>query len=192
VRTGLGGMPGTHRRADPLEDTGVMDRGRAETFLRLLAEAELRHETTHPRDSAPVPLDVPGSGRDVAAFLRQPAVAAMLRALPGRQREAITLQYDAGLSEAETAATMRISRGAVKAHTARGISMLRAARETRYVPDTRYVPESRYARVSRLAQVLTGVGALEEEVADQILDDVQLALAARQAGSGGQRMEWLA
>jgi hypothetical protein len=87
---------------------------------------------------------------------------------------------------------MRISRGAVKAHTARGISMLRAARETRYVPDTRYVPESRYARVSRLAQVLTGVGALEEEVADQILDDVQLALAARQAGSGGQRMEWLA
>ncbi len=157
-----------------------MNRGRAETFLRLMAEAELRHETTHPRDSALLPPDVPGSGRDVAVLLRQSAVAAMLRALPARQREAITLQYDAGLSEAETAATMRISRGAVKAHTARGISMLRAARETRY------------ARVSRVAQVLTGVGALDEEVADQILDDVQLALAARQAGSGGQRMGWLA
>ena len=107
-----------------------MNRGRAETFLRLLAEAELRHETTHPRDSALLPPDVPGSGREVVALLRQPAVAAMLRALPDRQREAITLQYHADLSEAETAATMRISRGAVKAHTARGISMLRAALET--------------------------------------------------------------
>ncbi|MGP0024042.1 MAG: RNA polymerase sigma factor [Streptosporangiaceae bacterium] len=157
-----------------------MNRGRAETFLRLMAEAELRHETTHPRDSALLPPDVPGSGHDFAALLRQSAVAAMLCALLARQREAITLQYHAGLSEAETAATMRISRGAVKAHTARGISMLRAARETRY------------ARVSRVAQVLTGVGALDEEVADQVLDDFQLALASRQAGSGGQRMGWLA
>ncbi len=157
-----------------------MNRGRAETFLRLLAEAELRHETTHPRDSAPLPPDVPGSGRDVAALLRQPAGAAMFRALPGRQREAVTLQYHAGLSEAETAAAMRISRGAVKAHTARGLSMLGAE------------PKTRYARASRVAQVLTGVGALDEEVADRILDDFQFALAARQAGSGGQRLEWLA
>jgi hypothetical protein len=156
-----------------------MNRGGAETFLRLMAEAELRDETTPPRDSALLPPDVPGSGREVAALLRQSAVAAMLRALPVRQREAITLQYHAGLSEAETAATMRISRGAVKAHTARGISVLRAARETRYTG------------VSRVAQVLTGVGALDEEIADQILDDFQLALASRQAGSGGQRMEGL-
>ena len=37
------------------------------------------------------------------------------------------LRYDAGLSEDEIAAAMRISRGAVKSHTARGLSALRAA-----------------------------------------------------------------
>ena len=39
------------------------------------------------------------------------------------------LRYYANLSEAEIAATMRISRGAVKSHTARGMSALRAALE---------------------------------------------------------------
>jgi Sigma-70, region 4 len=157
-----------------------MNRERAETFLRLLAEAELRRVTAGPSDSAPPP-DVAGAEREAVGLLRLSAVAAMVRDLPGRQREAITLRYHAGLSEAETAATMRISRGAVKAHTARGISMLRAELETR--PN---------ARLRRVVRVLTGVGALDKEVADQILDDFKLALGARQAGSGAQRMEWRA
>jgi DNA-directed RNA polymerase specialized sigma24 family protein len=42
-------------------------------------------------------------------------------------------------------------------------------------------------RVARVAQVLTAVGALDEEVADQILGDLELALAIRQAGSAGRR-----
>ena len=102
----------------------------------------------------------------------------MLRALDDRQREAITLQYQAGLSEAETAATMRISRGAVKAHTRNGISTLRAALETGY-------------RARRVAQVLTAVGALDEQVAVQILEDFRLILAVRRAGSARQRMQRL-
>jgi RNA polymerase sigma factor (sigma-70 family) len=53
----------------------------------------------------------------------------MLRELPDRQREAIVLRYYADLSEAEIAATMGISRGAVKSHTARGMAALRAALE---------------------------------------------------------------
>ena len=57
------------------------------------------------------------------------AVAAVLRELPERQREAIVLRYYADLSEAEIAATMRISRGAVKSHTARGMAALRVALE---------------------------------------------------------------
>jgi DNA-directed RNA polymerase specialized sigma24 family protein len=113
TKPGLPGYPGTYRRAGPpgaqLEDTDGMNRERAETFLRLVAEAELRQLTTDPRDSAPLP-DVPGAEREAAGLLRRPAVVAMLRALDDRQREAITLQYHAGLSEAETAATMRISR----------------------------------------------------------------------------------
>ncbi|HTQ88039.1 MAG TPA: sigma factor-like helix-turn-helix DNA-binding protein, partial [Streptosporangiaceae bacterium] len=44
-----------------------------------------------------------------------------------RQREAIVLRYYADLSEAEIAAAMKISRGAVKSHTARGMAALRTA-----------------------------------------------------------------
>ena len=58
-----------------------------------------------------------------------PAVVEALRRLPGRQREAIVLRYYADLSEAEIATTMKISRGAVKSHTARGMTALRAALE---------------------------------------------------------------
>lgn len=43
------------------------------------------------------------------------------------------------------------------------------------------------ARVMRVARILTAVHALEAEVADQILDDFELALGARQTGSAGQR-----
>lgn len=154
-----------------------MDRERAETFLRLRAEAELRRVAAHRRNGT-LP-EVPGAEQDVAALLRGPAAAAALGDLPGREREAITLRYQAGLSEAEAAATMGISRGAVNAHTARGISMLRTAPERRSC-----------ARVRRVAQALTGVGVLDEEVAEQILDDFKRALAARQVSSGGQRMDW--
>jgi Sigma-70, region 4 len=157
-----------------------MDRERAETFLRLLAEEELRRVTAYRRDSAPPP-EVPDGEREAAALLRRPAAAAMLRDLPDQQREAITLQYHAGLSEAETAATMRISRGAVKAHTGHGIEMLRAGLEMRS-----------HVRVRKVAQVLTGVGALDGQVADQILDDLARALTARQAHLAANRIGWLA
>ena len=55
------------------------------------------------------------------------AVIAALRGLPDRQREALVLRYYADLSEAEIAATMGISRGAVKSHTSRAVSALRTA-----------------------------------------------------------------
>jgi len=43
------------------------------------------------------------------------------------------------------------------------------------------------ARVARVARALTAVGALDAEVADQVLEDFGLALGARQAGSCSQR-----
>ena len=48
-----------------------------------------------------------------------------LRRLPLRQREALVLRYYLDLSEAQIASAMGISRGAVKSHTARGMSSLR-------------------------------------------------------------------
>jgi RNA polymerase sigma-70 factor (sigma-E family) len=51
-------------------------------------------------------------------------VMAALRALPGRQREAVVLRYYLDLSEDETAQAMRVSRGTVKSATSRGRAAL--------------------------------------------------------------------
>jgi len=59
----------------------------------------------------------------------QPEAPQVRRSRGDRQREAIVLRYYADLSEAQIAAAMGISRGAVKSHTARGMSALRAALE---------------------------------------------------------------
>jgi DNA-directed RNA polymerase specialized sigma24 family protein len=62
-------------------------------------------------------------------LVERSAVVAALRKLTDRQREAIVLRYYADFSEAEIAAAMGISRGAVKSHTARGMAALRAELE---------------------------------------------------------------
>jgi RNA polymerase sigma-70 factor (sigma-E family) len=89
----------------------------------------LRQRAVAGQNPRPAPPDTPAAERSARAFLEQPAVAAVLRELPERQREAIVLRYYGDLSEAEIAATMRISLGAVKSHTARGMAALRAALE---------------------------------------------------------------
>ena len=89
----------------------------------------LRHRTVAGSDLQQVLPDTPGAEHEAPGLLEQPAARAALRGLPERQREAIVLRYDAGLSEGEIAAAMGISRGAVKSHTARGLSALRAALE---------------------------------------------------------------
>jgi RNA polymerase sigma-70 factor (sigma-E family) len=110
--------------------------GDAENALAYLRQAVvnrsrsvLRHRTVASKNLQQAPPDMPPAEHGALAFLDQPAVAAVLRELPDRQREAIVLRYYADLSEAEIAATMGISRGAVKSHTARGMAALRAALE---------------------------------------------------------------
>jgi hypothetical protein len=46
----------------------------------------------------------------------------------------------------------------------------------------------RRIRVGRVADLLTAIGALDDEVADQIMADFDLALAARQADARGRRV----
>jgi RNA polymerase sigma-70 factor (sigma-E family) len=70
--------------------------------------------------------DEPSAEAGAIALLERSAVVAALRRLPDRQREAIVLRYYADLSEADIAATMGISRGAVKSHTARGMAALKS------------------------------------------------------------------
>ena len=93
------------------------------------ARSVLRHRTVIDKNMQKAPPDMPSAEHGALVLLERHAVVAALRDLPGRQREAIVLRYYADLSEAEIATAMGISRGAVKSHTARGMSALRAALE---------------------------------------------------------------
>lgn len=75
---------------------------------------------------APKPApDEPSAEHAALALLERSAVAAALRSLPQRQREAIALRYYADFSEADIAKAMGISKGAVKSHTARAMASLK-------------------------------------------------------------------
>jgi RNA polymerase sigma-70 factor (sigma-E family) len=89
----------------------------------------LRHRTVIDKNVQKAPPDMPSAEHGALVLLERHAVVAALHGLPERQRQAIVLRYYADLSEAEIAATMRISRGAVKSHTSRGMTALRAALE---------------------------------------------------------------
>ena len=152
-----------------------MNRERAETYLRLVAEAELRRAATAPYEGAASPAVMPGAGPGALAVRQRSAVAAALYDLPTWQREVLALQYYGNLSEAETADALGISRGAVHSHSAHAMSALRAALET-----------GTSSRVAQVAQVLTAVRAIDREVADQIVDGFVLALGTRRVGAAGQ------
>jgi RNA polymerase sigma-70 factor (sigma-E family) len=89
----------------------------------------LRHRLVVEKNLQNAPPDMPSAEHGAFVLLERSAVVAALRDLPDRQREAIVLRYYADLSEADIAATMGISRGAVKSHTARGMAALRTALE---------------------------------------------------------------
>jgi len=92
----------------------------------------LRHRTVIDKNAPKPAPDEPSAEHGAMALLERTAVIAALRELPERQREALVLRYYGDLSEAQIAAAMGISKGAVKSHTARGMSALRTTlmRET--------------------------------------------------------------
>lgn len=73
--------------------------------------------------SACIP-DGPGAEPGAVTLPEPCALQAALRCLPDRQREAIVLRYYVGLPVAETAASMRVSKGAVRRYAARGMAAL--------------------------------------------------------------------
>ena len=89
----------------------------------------LRHRMVVEKNAPKPAPDMPSAEHGAMALLERSAVIAALRGLPERQREAIVLRYYADLSEADIAAAMRISRGAVKSHTARAMAALKAVLE---------------------------------------------------------------
>jgi RNA polymerase sigma-70 factor (sigma-E family) len=89
----------------------------------------LRHRSVVDKNLQKASPDMPSAEHGALARLERSAVVNALRKLPERQREAIVLRYYADFSEAEIASAMKISRGAVKSHTARGMASLRAELE---------------------------------------------------------------
>jgi RNA polymerase sigma-70 factor (sigma-E family) len=111
----------------------LRDHEKALSYLRQAvvnrSRSVLRHRTVVDRNAPKPAPDEPSAEAGAIALLERSAVVAALRGLPDRQREAIVLRYYADLSEAQIATAMGISRGAVKSHTARGMTSLRAALE---------------------------------------------------------------
>ncbi|HEU5420619.1 MAG TPA: SigE family RNA polymerase sigma factor [Streptosporangiaceae bacterium] len=89
----------------------------------------LRHRVVVDRNAPKPAPDEPSAEHGAFTLLERSAVVAALRTLPPRQREALVLRYYGDLSEAQIAAAMGISKGAVKSHTARAMVALRSVLE---------------------------------------------------------------
>lgn len=89
----------------------------------------LRHRGVQAAYVAPPVGDRPGADADALASERRAVVLDALRGLPERQREVLALRYYLDLSEADIAATLGISCGAVKSHASRGVAALRSIME---------------------------------------------------------------
>ena len=184
-----------------------MNRERAEAHLRLLAEEELRRATTLTSDGT---ADSPPE--DAASGTETPAGAATV--MPAGRgwsadhavtelysvhhqallRLAALLVRDPQIAEEvvqESFVAMHRSwprLPGIDRDTGAALTYLRQAVVNRSRSVLRHRSAPRWedqARVRRVAQVLTAVSALDDEVADQILGEFELALAVRRAGFPG-------
>ena len=103
-------------KALPYLRRSVINRSRSVLRHRVVADRHL---------PLPAP-ELPSAEDSMLAGLERSSVPAALSALPIRQREVVVLRYYADLSEAQIAAVMGISKGAVKAHASRARHSLRA------------------------------------------------------------------
>jgi RNA polymerase sigma-70 factor (sigma-E family) len=111
----------------------LRDSDKALSYLRQSvvnrSRSVLRHRVVVDRNAPKPAPDMPSAEQGAISLLERSAVISALRTLPPRQREALVLKYYADLSEAQIASAMGISRGAVKSHTARAMTSLRAVLE---------------------------------------------------------------
>ncbi len=111
----------------------LRDNEKALSYLRQSvvnrSRSVLRHRVVVDRNAPKPPPDEPSAEHGALTLLERSQVIDALRGLPVRQREALVLRYYLDLPEAQIAATMGISKGAVKSHTARAIASLRATLE---------------------------------------------------------------
>jgi RNA polymerase sigma-70 factor (sigma-E family) len=108
----------------------LRDTSKALPYLRRAvinrSRSVLRHRAVADRHLPLLAPQLPSAEDSALAGMERSSVPAALRALPPRQREVVVLRYYADLSEAQIAAAMGISKGAVKSHAARAKESLRA------------------------------------------------------------------
>jgi RNA polymerase sigma-70 factor (sigma-E family) len=111
----------------------LRDNDKALSYLRQSvvnrSRSVLRHRVVVDRNAPKPPPDMPSAEQGAISLLERSAVVTALRTLPARQREALVLRFYGDLSEAQIAAAMGISKGAVKSHTARAMTALRSVLE---------------------------------------------------------------
>ncbi len=107
----------------------LRDPDKAAAYLRSAvvnrSRSALRRRAVAAKHSASVVGTAPSA--EVTALEREQRaeVLVALDSLSQRQREVLVLRYYLDLSEADIADTLRISRGAVKSHSSRGLAALR-------------------------------------------------------------------
>ena len=108
----------------------LRDTGKALPYLRRSvinrSRSVLRHRAVADRELPVLAPELPSAEESALAVLQRSSVLAALSRLSFRQREVMVLRYYADLSEAQIAAALGISKGAVKSHTARAKESLRA------------------------------------------------------------------
>lgn len=114
----------------------LRDQDKALSYLRQSvvnkSRSVLRHRVVMDRNAPKPAPDVPSAEQGAITLLERSSVVKALATLPTRQREALVLRYYADMSEAQIASVMGISRGAVKSHTARGMTSLRTVLEVEF------------------------------------------------------------
>jgi len=108
---------------------GLREPDKAAAYLRTavvnLSRSRLRRRQVAARHRPEPPPDVASAEVSAMRTVQRDAVLHALHQLPARQREAVVLRYYGDLSEAQTAAAMGCSTGAVKSHTSRAMAALR-------------------------------------------------------------------
>ena len=111
----------------------LRDNDKALSYLRQSvvnrSRSVLRHQVVVDKNAPKPAPDMPSAEQGAITLLERSAVVTALRTLPPRQREALVLRFYGDLSEAQIAATMGITKGAVKSHTARAMTALRSVLE---------------------------------------------------------------
>jgi RNA polymerase sigma-70 factor (sigma-E family) len=112
----------------------LRDPDKAAAYLRQAvvnrSRSALRRRVVEDRHRVAGDSPAPSAEYTALGALERDSVLGALRALPLRQREALVLRYYADMSEAEIAAAMGISQGAVKSHASRGMAALRQSLES--------------------------------------------------------------